>query len=134
MSIKTLIPRPMRMLIRGVIDRIPLTIEYRPTRSRWRPDMSRIEYQERYVKFDLQPEDRVLDIGSGSSPFPYATLLVDKFLNTTPHRGGEIERNGKPLISADIECLPFGDKSFDFVYCAHMLEHVEDPIKACAEL
>src|SRR6266850_3624993 len=134
MSLKKLIPRPIRRLIRPVIDRVPVTIEYRPLRSEWLGEKSRIEYQERYVKFDIQPKDRVLDIGSGNEPFPYATCLVDRFLDSTPHRYGEIERNGKPIVSADIQSLPFADKSFDFVYCAHILEHVDDPVKACAEI
>jgi len=30
--------------------------------------------------------------------------------------------------------MPFPDKSFDFVYCAHVLEHVDDPIRACREI
>jgi ubiquinone/menaquinone biosynthesis C-methylase UbiE len=35
---------------------------------------------------------------------------------------------------ADINQLPFEDKSYDFVYCSHVLEHVDDPMRACAEL
>lgn len=42
--------------------------------------------------------------------------------------------HGKPFEIADINHLPFEDKSFDFVYCSHVLEHVDDPIQACAEL
>ena len=134
MSLKKLIPRPVRKLARAVIDRVPVTVEYRPLRSEWPGEKRRIEYQQRYVNFDFEPGDRVLDIGSGNEPFPYATCLVDRFLDPTPHREGSISREGKPLVSADIHNLPFADKSFDFVYCAHILEHVDDPVKACAEL
>jgi SAM-dependent methyltransferase len=134
MSLKKLIPRPVRKLARAVIDRVPVTVEYRPLRSEWPGEKRRFEYQERYVKFDIKPTDRVLDIGSGNEPFPYATCLVDRFLDPTPHREGAIYRGGKPLVSADIHNLPFADQSFDFVYCAHILEHVDDPVKACAEL
>src|SRR5512139_1315629 len=113
MSLKKLIPRPLRKMVRPIIDRVPVTIEYRPLRSPFPGEKQRIEYQERYVKFDIQPTDRVLDIGSGNEPFPYATCLVDRFLDDTHHRYGEINQNGKPLVSADIEYLPFADKSFD---------------------
>ena len=30
--------------------------------------------------------------------------------------------------------MPFGDKTFDFVYCSHVLEVVEEPVKACQEI
>jgi len=134
MSLKKLIPRPLRRMVRPIIDRVPVTLEYRPLRSAFPGEKQRIEYQEKYVKFNIQSTDRVLDIGSGNEPFPYANYLVDRFLDETPHRYGEINRNGKPLVSADIEHLPFADKSFDFVYCAHILEHVDDPVRACGEL
>ena len=134
MSLKKLIPRPVRKLLRPLVDKVPLTLERRPLRSEWPGEKRRIEYQQQYVKFDLSATDRVLDIGSGSEPFPYATCLVDRFLDPTPHRYGDILREGKPLVSADIHQLPFCDKSFDFVYCAHILEHVDDPVRACAEI
>lgn len=134
MSLKKLIPRPIRKMIRPVMDRVPVTVEYRPLRSEFRGEKRRIEYQEQYIKFDIKPGDRVLDIGSGSDPFPYATHLADRFLELTEHRHGELRKNGKPMVSADVEYLPFPDKYFDFVYCAHILEHVEDPVRACAEI
>lgn len=34
----------------------------------------------------------------------------------------------------DIQDLPFKDESFDFIMCSHVLEHVEDDIKAMKEL
>jgi len=42
--------------------------------------------------------------------------------------------DGKPVIQCDIARMPFADKEFDFAYCSHVLEHVEDPAAACKEL
>jgi len=133
MSLKKLIPRPIRKLLRPIVDRVPLTVELRPLKSEWPGDKHRFHYQERYVNFNIRPTDRVLDIGSGSDPFPYATHTADRFLNPTEHRYGPLVKS-RGLVGADIHGLPFRDKSFDFVYCAHILEHVEDPLQACAEI
>jgi ubiquinone/menaquinone biosynthesis C-methylase UbiE len=37
-------------------------------------------------------------------------------------------------VVADIARLPFADKSFDYVYCSHVLEHADDPLAVCREL
>jgi SAM-dependent methyltransferase len=87
-----------------------------------------------YVKFEVDPTDTVLDIGSGMYPFPYATVLADRYLRPTEHRRDLLVRLGKPLVVADVLYLPFRDKCFDFVYCSHLLEHVEHPLKACSEI
>lgn len=106
----------------------------RPVRPQWPTEGHRYNYQQRYINFDIRAGERVLDIGSGSDPFPFATHLADRFLEPTEHRDGALVRNEKPLIAADVHHLPFSDKSFDFVYCAHILEHVDDPIRACSEI
>jgi SAM-dependent methyltransferase len=133
-ALKKLIPRPIKRLVRSVIDRIPLTVEVRPLRDDLGTPQSRFNYQQRYTNFDISPGERVLDIGSGGAPFPYATHLIDRFLEPTHHRDGSIVQKGKPLILADIHHLPFPDKCFDFVYCVHVLEHTDDPIQACREI
>jgi hypothetical protein len=94
----------------------------------------KIDYQRRYLSFDLEPSDIVVDIGSGGEPFPYATHLVDLYPEKTQHRYNELQTNKKPFIRATIEHLPFKRKSIDFVYCSHVLEHVADPAQACDEL
>jgi SAM-dependent methyltransferase len=106
----------------------------RRRRSPWPGEAHRLEYQQRYVQFDIQPGDHVLDIGSGGDPFPYATVLTDRFLEKSPSRCEALVRDTRPLLVSDIQALPFRDKSFDFVYCAHVLEVVDDPLRACAEL
>jgi SAM-dependent methyltransferase len=95
----------------------------------------RISYQRQHVQFDVRAGDRVLDIGSGAYPFPPAAVLVDRFIADNHHRsGGSLITHGKQLIAASVERLPFRDQSFDYVYCSHILEHVDDPISACREL
>ncbi len=101
--------------------------------------LSRYElYQARLFDFQLKPGDRVLDIGSGNDPFPLATQLADVTLedNTYGRAGAPLKRLGdKPICTCNLEDMSgFHDKEFDFVYCSHVLEHVHDPAKACAEL
>ena len=134
MSLKKLIPRPVKKVARRLIDKIPVVVEVRPPRPEWPGEKQRYGYQRLHVNFNIKPTDRVLDIGSGGDPFPQATFLVDRFIEPTPHRYGSIVRDEKPLVSADIHHLPFRDKSFDFIYCVHILEHVDDPLRACAEI
>jgi len=38
------------------------------------------------------------------------------------------------LLRADAMRLPFPDRSFDFVYSHHALEHIADPVRALAEM
>jgi ubiquinone/menaquinone biosynthesis C-methylase UbiE len=42
--------------------------------------------------------------------------------------------SGTKIVKADIHNLPFKDKEFDFVHCHDLLEHVDNPNKACSEL
>jgi SAM-dependent methyltransferase len=37
-------------------------------------------------------------------------------------------------VKMDIHQMPFEDESFDVVFCNHVLEHVNDDIKACQEI
>lgn len=78
----------------------------------------------------------VLDVGSGDKPFWRADVIIDKYLNDNQQRnsGPVILDNKKLFIKADVEELPFKDKVFDFVFCSHLLEHVENPDKAIKEL
>lgn len=94
----------------------------------------RYDYQRRFVDFDVREGSRVLDIGCGGDPFPHATVLVDCVLQQTKHRHEALRRDARHFVVADIGCLPFKEKCFEFVYCSHLLEHVDEPIKACKEI
>lgn len=97
-------------------------------------DEDRFSYQNKYIKFNITGADKVLDIGSGGYPFPLATHLADYYNDKTTHRFEKLVKDGRPFVNCNIEDLPFKDKEFDFVYCSHLLEHVDNPSKACREL
>ncbi len=94
----------------------------------------RFSYQKEYIDFSIKKGDKVLDIGSGSYPFPLATYLADFYEGKTTHRAGELVKDKRPFLKCNVENTPFKNKEFDFVYCAHVLEHVDSPAKACEEL
>jgi uncharacterized protein YbaR (Trm112 family)/SAM-dependent methyltransferase len=81
----------------------------------------------------LQPDDFVLEIGSGHNPKIQSDVLCDKFIDDDTQRGGELVTD-RPLVEADGQYLPFADRSFDYVICSHVLEHVEDPKLMLIEL
>ncbi len=87
-------------------------------------------------QLSINPQDRVLDVGGGHNPFPRADVIVDIDLCSGHHRNGQsiCINNNQKIVQADICNLPFKDKEFDFVVCIHVLEHVQDPGKACTEL
>ena len=92
----------------------------------WKRDLRR--------RFGKPSTRRVLDVGSGHRPHDDATHLVDLLPEDNSERGKPIRRVGLPLLLATVEALPFKDKTFDYVYASHVLEHTEDPEAACREL
>lgn len=88
-----------------------------------------------FVK-NIKKNDLVLDVGSGDKPFWRADVIVDKYLEDDQqrHSGAMVYDKRKLFVKADVEDLPFKDKVFDFVFCSHLLEHVENPDKAIMEL
>ncbi len=66
-------------------------------------------------------------------------MVVDRQLNLGCGRDlwGDVRvdtnSKGTANVVADVECLPFVDKSFSLVRCWHVLEHCKDPQKALNE-
>ena len=82
---------------------------------------------------NIRPDDFVLEIGSGHNPKARSDVLCDKFIGDDEQRGGAIVTD-RPMVEADGQFLPFADRAFDYVICAHVLEHVKDPAQFIAEL
>ncbi len=78
-------------------------------------------------------EGPVIEIGSGHHPWPQSHVLVDKTLEDT-ERVGSIKSDGRPLIIADMEDLPFRDGAFASSIASHVLEHASDYERATSEL
>jgi len=83
--------------------------------------------------FATSPEEVVLDIGSGDSPFAPADVICEKFPWDDTERTQGFKHD-RPLVAGDAEDLPFKDKAFDFIHCSHVLEHVYHPDRAIQEL
>jgi uncharacterized protein YbaR (Trm112 family)/SAM-dependent methyltransferase len=81
----------------------------------------------------INQTDYVLEIGSGNNPRPRSDILCDRWIEDDMERGGNIVRD-RPIIEADAQDLPFRDSAFDYVICAQVLEHVDDPERMLREL
>ena len=83
----------------------------------------------------IKPTDLVLDVGSGERPHPRANVLCDLLIkNNSQRAGGFPIVIDRPFVVGDAYHLPFKNKSFDYVICSHLLEHVEDPLQLIKEL
>lgn len=94
------------------------------------------DHQQLIAAFGINSSDKVLDVGGGHNPFLRADFIIDSDITDGLHRDGQKipEELKHKFIAADIHDLPFEDKSIDFIYCSHVLEHVLDPARACSEL
>ena len=61
------------------------------------------QYQNETLKWDFDPSDKILDIGSGGYPFSFATHLADKYTEETSHRTEKVVKDSRPFFQADIE-------------------------------
>jgi SAM-dependent methyltransferase len=71
---------------------------------------------------------RVLDVGCGVKPYyPF-------FAEAGEYVGVDVQENRSADLVGAVEALPVDDGSFDVVLCTQVLEHVDDPARAIAEL
>ncbi|MCX6175444.1 MAG: methyltransferase domain-containing protein [Ignavibacteriales bacterium] len=80
---------------------------------------------------NIEKNDLVLEVGPGADPFKRSDILLEKkFSNEIETRSqradkGKIKTN-KQIVFFDGKNFPFKNKTFDYVICSHVLEHVEE--------
>lgn len=86
--------------------------------------------------FKIKKNERVIDLGSGDKPFWRADVFLDKLALGDEQRfsSSDIIKNLGLFVDGDITKTPFKDKAFDFSFCSHVLEHVENPELAIKEI
>lgn len=86
-----------------------------------------------YVKLPEIPDHwRFIDVGPGQFPHKRANLCVDRNAAVL----APIAATGRETLVCDInQNFPgITDKSFDYAWCSHLLEHVDDPAACAAAL
>lgn len=82
----------------------------------------------RWLVKTVPADASVLEIGPGYQPFPRSTMFVDyKDLPNIP-------ANAKVSIDLNTTPLPFADKSYDFIYCRHVIEDMFNPFLLIQEM
>ena len=88
------------------------------------------------IEYEIDDNAVVADVGSGNLPLKGATISIDRDVEVSPDRDNNaLVIPDNKLILCDIEKgIPLPDKCCDFVYAAHILEHIKDPAAFCNEL
>ena len=85
--------------------------------------------------FKLPKKYKVLDIGGGDHPHPRANVVVEKNPEDNTHRKWDMRLlKHQEVVYGNGEKLDFEDNSFDFVFCCHVLEHVDNPVQFLNEM
>jgi len=63
-------------------------------------------------------------------------VILEKYMGDTIHRTTQqvVVPEDKTLVIGDALAMPFRDKIFDFAIASHIAEHVDDPVRFCAEM
>jgi 2-polyprenyl-3-methyl-5-hydroxy-6-metoxy-1,4-benzoquinol methylase len=86
--------------------------------------------------FKIDKDALVVDIGSGDKPFWRADVFVDKLSLGNVQRASHTNtiHNLGTFVDSDATKMPFKDGAFDFSFCSHLLEHVENPSAVIKEI
>lgn len=104
-----------------------------------------MNYSEKFARERLekifQDKKTVIDIGGGlrvsrdrGNRYDQSQEWLLPYLQKVDYKILDLVSDFRPDIVGDIHELPFPDNSQDAILCISVLEHVENPIKACQEL
>jgi hypothetical protein len=88
----------------------------------WSPNSKVLNNIEEYCR--LNNFTNILEIGPGEIPFSLASHFIGKYEKIENYIDLDI----------DVEKIPYGDKHFDFIYCRHVLEDIQNPDFALKEM
>jgi len=84
---------------------------------------------------------KIIDIGAGTRPIPNCDVYTDLCDRETEDRKafkGKLNKGfyGEDVkwVICDVEDMPHKKKQFDFSYCRSVIEHTNNPHKACEEI
>ncbi len=81
----------------------------------------------------ISKKDIVLEIGPGNIPFYKSDIYLERDINKNIERAGDFQID-KPCVLGDAHCIPFDDKSIDYIFCSQVLEHSDNPEKMLKEI
>jgi len=88
------------------------------------------------LSVEIDPKWKVLEIGGGANPCPRSNVITN-YEQEKNQRGKpyKVIPSAKMFDNCNVEDIPmFKDKEFDFCLAIQILEHVDDPYKACHEI
>ncbi|XXK36134.1 class I SAM-dependent methyltransferase [Rhodobacteraceae bacterium nBUS_22] len=126
----------LRKLTKNLLHHFGLELRRKNFAQNLLKDQLSWSYQREFLGRDVVhsiTEKSIIDIGSGAKPNPHAAVLTDFYPDASFHRVGVLDED-RPVVVCSVEDMPFRDKSFDFSFCTHVLEHVPNLEKAIPEI
>jgi ubiquinone/menaquinone biosynthesis C-methylase UbiE len=89
----------------------------------WQPNELIIQKLSNYC--ETNKYKNILEVGPGFMPFPKSNYFIDTF---------DKKEDNYFKIDIDYEKFPFPNDNFDFIYCRHVLEDIQNPLNAFNEI